>query len=289
MLFRAIEFVRLACAGREVKLITTPHFDLSQKPLWMRWLDRTLKSIDTLSTAESASTYNYLRDIQHYPPHKTLFIANSIEKSLFFKDNSIKETMRRQNGFSKEDIIFITVARLSTVKNPLGTLKAFAQILPNCPHARFVWVGEGSEKNEVEKYIQKNLLDKRIFLTGYQQNVNDWLNMADVFVLLSKEESLPLALLEARQIGLPCIVSRVGDMPQIIEHGKNGFVCNPQDGVLASCLMTQLYENAALRKQMGDFSLQKSTLKKDNAQQYQQLYQHIINLKKFSRENFLEK
>ena len=65
ILFRAIEFSRLACAGKKCKLITTPHFDLSQKPLWMRWLDRTLKGIDSVSTAESVSTYNYLITHQH--------------------------------------------------------------------------------------------------------------------------------------------------------------------------------------------------------------------------------
>lgn len=277
MLFRAIEFARLACAGRNVKLITTPHFDLSQKPRWMRWLDRSLKNIDTLSAAESAATYNYLRDVQHYPPRQTQLIANSVEKSLFFKDNSISAKMRRTHGFSADELIFITVARLAAVKNPLGTLQAFAQILPNCPNARFIWVGDGPERAAVEKYIQANLLDKRVFLAGYQQNVNDWLNMADVFVLLSKEESLPLALLEAQQVGLPCIVSPVGDMPRQIEHGKNGFVCNPQDGVLVSCLLTELYGNADLRAKMGGNSLQKCAQVPNNAQQYEQLYRQMIN------------
>lgn len=278
MLFRAIEFARLACAGRKVKLITTPHFDLSQKPLWMRLLDRSLKSIDTWSTAESATTYNYLRDIQGYPPHKTSFIGNSTEKSLFFKDNSVKKPMRSKNGFSNQDIIFLSVARLAPVKNPLGVAKAFAEILPACPQAKLVFVGEGGERTALENFIKVNFLEKNVFLAGEQSNINDWLNMADVFVLLSKEESLPLSLLEALQVGLPCIVSRVGDMPLLVEHGKNGFVCNAQDEMLASCLFTELYENASLRSRMGEESLKKSAAIKENSQQYQQLYQQIAGL-----------
>ena len=278
MLFRAIEFARLACAGRKVKLITTPHFDLSQKPFWMRLLDRSLKNIDTVSTAESASTYNYLRDIQCYPPRKTLFIGNSAEKSLFFKDNSIKKAMRSKNGFSDQDIIFLSVARLAPVKNPLGVTKAFAEILPACPQAKLVFVGGGEERTALEDFIKVNFLEKNIFLAGEQTNINDWLNMADVFVLLSKEESLPLSLLEALQVGLPCIVSRVGDMPLLIEHGKNGFVCNAQDEILISCLFTELYENSSLRSRMGEESLKKSANIKDNSQQYQQLYQQIAGL-----------
>lgn len=276
LLFRAIEFTRLACAGRNVKLITTPHFDLSQKPLWMRWLDRSLKSIDTLSTAESTSTYNYLRDIQRYPSHKTLLIGNSVKKSLFFKDNSIKKSMRQKNGFTNKDIIFISVARLAPVKNPQGLLSAFSKILPTCPYAKLIFVGEGPERELLEKQIKENNLTKQVVITGEQKDVNPWFNMADVFVLFSKEESLPLALLEAQQTGLPCIVSKVGDMPTQVEHGKGGFICKPGDEMLLSCLLTELYENKAIREKMGSYSLQKTATIVDSSQQYRQLYQQLM-------------
>ncbi len=278
LLFRAIEFARLACAGRHVKLITTPHFDLSQKPLWMRWLDRALKSIDSVSTAESVSTFNYLRDVQHYPPQKTALIANSVEKSLFFKDNSIKEQMRQKNGFSAQDVIFLSVARLAPVKNPVKVLEAFAKIAPGCPHAKLVFVGEGELHSDLENIIKVNFLEDKVVLAGEQKNVNDWLNMADVFVLLSKEESLPLALLEAQQVGLPCIVSKVGDMPKQVEHGKTGFICNPHDEMLLSCLLTELYENKQLRRKMSENILRRAGGKKDCFEQYKQLYEQVVNL-----------
>ena len=277
MLFRAIEFARLACAGRHVKLVTTPHFDLSQKPRWMRWLDCTLKNIDAASTAESVSTFNYLRDIQHYPPSKTALIANSVKKSLFFKDNSIRAQMRQKNGFSEKDVIFLSVARLAPVKNPVKVLQAFAQIVPGCPHAKLVFVGDGTLRNDLENLIKVNFLEKKVLLAGEQKNINDWLNMADIFVLFSKEESLPLALLEAQQVGLPCIVSKVGDMPKQVEHGKNGFICNSQDEMLLSCLFTELYENEKLRKEMGSYSIRKAGDKKDSFKQYEQLYKRLIN------------
>lgn len=279
LLFRAIEFARLACAGRNIKLITTPHFDLSQKPLWMRWLDRALKNVDTVSTAESLSTYNYLRDIQRYPPQKTLFIGNSVKKSLFFKDNSISQSMRKAHGFKKDDIIFISVARLAPVKNPQGLLSAFAKILPNCPHAKLIYVGDGPQRTMLEKQIQEKNLSPRVLLAGEQKNINEWLNMADAFVLFSKEESLPLALLEAQQVGLPCIVSKVGDMPKKVEHGKDGFICKPGDEMLLSCLLTEVYENKSLREKMSSYSLQKNATIIDSSQQYQQLYQQIIENK----------
>ncbi len=278
MLFRAIEFARLACAGRNVKLVTTPHFDLSQKPRWMRWLDRVLKSLDSISTAESVSTFNYLRDVQHYPPLKTVLITNSVEKSLFFKDNSIRSQMRQKNGFSDKDVIFISVARLAPVKNSVVVLQAFAKMAFHCPNAKLVFVGEGELHSDLENLIKVNFLEGKVLLAGEQKNINEWLNMADVFVLLSKEECLPLALLEAQQVGLPCIVSKVGDMPKRVIHGKNGFVCNPQDEMLLSCLLTELYENKQLRARMGAESLAQVGGKKDGAKQYEELYKRLLNL-----------
>lgn len=277
MLFRAIEFARLACAGRNIPLITTPHFDLSKKPVVLRWLDRVLKNMDSLSCAESVSTYNFLVQKQHYSADKTRLLKNSVEKSLFFKDNFLKSRMRAEKKILDSQVVYICVARLAKIKQPELLLRAFSRILPNCPHAKLIYVGDGPERKSLEKYIQKYHLQDQVLLAGEQKNVNDWLNMADVFVLVSKEESLPMALLEAQQVGLPCIVSQVGDMPRQIEHGKNGFVCKNGDEVLLSCLLAELYENKELRQKMGEYSLQKIATIEDSSQQYQQVYQHLLS------------
>lgn len=289
MLFRAIEFARLACAGRNIKLITTPHFDLSQKPFWMKCLDKALKNIDTISCAESAGTYQFLIEKQHYDKAKTLLIKNSIKKSLFFKDNFLKSRLRAEKNFSDTDVVYICVARLAKIKNQRTLLCAFSRMSEHCPQAKLVLVGEGEDRSFLEKQIKELNLTEKVYLAGVQKNVNEWLNLADVFVLISTEECLPLALLEAKQVGLPCIVSDVGDMPQEIIHGKNGFVCKAKDEVLISCLLTELYENASLRQKMGDFSLQKMVLVQESSQQYQQFYQQLVTNKKFSRENLLSK
>ena len=187
--------------------------------------------------------------------------------------------MRKKNDFADEEVVFISVARLAPVKNPQGLLSAFSKILPNCPHAKLVFVGDGSARAMLEKQIQERNLSSQVLLVGEQKNINEWLNMADAFVLFSKEESLPLALLEAQQAGLPCIVSKVGDMPKQIEHGKDGFICKPGDEMLLSCLLTELYENSSLREKMSSYSLKKNATIIDSSQQYQHLYQQIIENK----------
>ena len=191
----------------------------------------------------------------------------------------MRQSMRKKNDFADEDVVFISVARLAAVKNPQGLLNAFSKILPACPRAKLIYVGDGQQYSVLEKQIQERNLSTHVLLAGEQKNINEWLNMADAFVLFSKEESLPLALLEAQQVGLPCIVSKVGDMPKQIEHGKDGFVCKSGDEMLLSCLLTELYGNSTLRGKMSSYSLQKNATIIDSSQQYQQLYQQIIENK----------
>ena len=86
---------------------------------------------------------------------------------------------------------------------------------------------------------------------------------------------MPLSLLEALQVGLPCIVSNVGDMPLWVEHGKNGFVVNGGDIGLFSCFMTELL-SAKRRKGMERNSVLISQQITDSSLQYQHLYQQVF-------------
>ena len=275
MLFRAITYTRMACAGLPVKLITTPHFNLSKKSIFHRWIDFLLKGVDALTIAESRSTADYLVNRQHYPKNKVFFLPNSVDKTRFYQDENIRNSMREKQQFSRENFVFLCVARLSPEKNPLILLQAFRNVLRTCPNSKLVYVGEGEERAKLEKYIQLNNMQKSVLLAGEQKDINDWLNMADAFVLPSLEESLPLALLEALSVGLPCLVSNEGDMPLWVEHGQNGYVCQAEDMTLLSCFMKELSSNADLKGKMAEKSLRKATSIGDSFQQYHQIYQQV--------------
>lgn len=276
-LFRAVEYARLACAGTRVKLMVSPHFNLAKKSFWHKMIDRALKGRETLTVAESYSTANYLTGHQHYPKNKVFLLPNGVDKSCFYQDASLRKTMREKYGFHVKTVVFISVARLAPCKNPLVLLQAFRNVASRCPDVRLVYVGEGPERTRLEEYIRQSGLQQQVLLAGEQANVNSWLNMADVFVLPSLEESLPLALLEALQVGLPCIVSGAGDMPLWVEHGKNGYVCPAADITLLSCFMNELAADGNLRAKMSQRALDKAAQMGDVSQQYHQLYQQIVS------------
>ena len=276
LLYRGMEYTRVACAGKKVKLITTPHFDFAKKSLLLRWVDRLLKDLDTLTVAESFSTARYLVEKQKYAKDKVYLLPNGADPTVFYSDTALRSRMRKEHGYTEKEVVFICVARLAPVKDPLTLLQAFRNVARTYEDARLVYVGEGPEREKLEAYIQANHMEEKVLLAGAQTDVNGWLNMADVFVLPSVEESLPLALLEALRVGLPCIVSRVGDMPLWVEHGKNGFVFTPGDITLLSCFLTEAAQSASRRLEMSGESRRISERITQTSPQYQHLYQQLI-------------
>ena len=274
MLFRGIELTRLACAGKGLKLISTPHFDLSKKNFILRFIDKLLKDLDTLTVAESFSTARYLVEKQHYQKDKVFLLPNGADKTVFFSDESLRRNMRTQYGFTADNTVFISVARLAPVKDPVTLLQAFRNVWRGNSAARLVYVGEGEERPKLENFIRQSGMEEAVLLAGEQRDINAWLNMADVFVLTSVEESLPIALLEALHVGLPCVVTNVGDMSLWVEHGKNGFVCKPGDILLLSCFLTELLSREK-REELQRGGVKISQRIGDTSPQYQHLYQQI--------------
>lgn len=275
MLYRGIQFARLSCAGKGIKLICNPHFDLSKKGFFFRFIDKMLKDIDTLTVAESFSTARFLIEKQRYNKNKVFLLPNGADKSVFFRDDTLRDAMRRQHQYQPENTVFISIARLAAEKSPITILQAFRNVYRTNPQARLVYVGEGMERSKLENFIRRSDLEKVVLLAGAQYNINAWLNMADVFMLSSIEESLPLSLLEALRVGLPCIVSNIGDMPLWVKHGKNGFVINGGDMGLFSCFMTELL-SAKKRKEMKRESELVSQQIANSSLKYQHLYQQVF-------------
>lgn len=274
MLCRGIELTRLACAGKGLKLISTPHFDLSKKNFILRFIDKLLKDLDTLTVSESFSTARYLVEKQHYQKDKVFLLPNGADKTVFFSDESLRRNMRTQYGFTADNTVFISVARLAPVKDPVTLLQAFRNVWRGNSAARLVYVGEGEERPKLENFIRQSGMEEAVLLAGEQRDINSWLNMADVFVLTSVEESLPIALLEALRVGLPCVVTNVGDMSLWVEHGKNGFVCKPGDILLLSCFFTELLSREK-REELQRGGVKISQRIGDTSPQYQHLYQQI--------------
>lgn len=144
----------------------------------------------------------------------------------------------------------INVASFSKWKNQMLLLNSFYNVTLKHPNTRLVFVGEGPEKAEVERAAHKlGIADKTLF-AGLTSEVERYLSGADVFVLSSAFEGLPLSILEAYAAGLPVISTKVGGVQDILADGVNGFLVPPNDEAAMTNAILKVYENPELRDKM---------------------------------------
>ena len=122
------------------------------------------------------------------------------------------------------DFDLVLTCRLVPIKRVdlfLQTVQAVSRHLPN---VRAVIVGDGPLRTQMEAAARDLGITSNVTFAGQQDNVEDWLRRSRVFMLTSDSEGLSLALIEAMMTGLPAVVSKVGDLPDLVEDGVNGFL-----------------------------------------------------------------
>lgn len=133
------------------------------------------------------------------------------------------------NSVNRENNI-ITVGRLVIGKGTDYLSEIAAKILSMYPSWKWYVLGDGEERDALEKMISDNNLQDRFVLTGLVNNVGEYLAKSKLFVFTSKSEGLPMCLLEAKAHELPCISFDIPTGPsEIIEDGVNGFLVRSFD------------------------------------------------------------
>ena len=150
---------------------------------------------------------------------------------------------REKTGFT-----FITAGRFSAQKNQKLLLRAFAAFLAKGHDARLVLLGRGEEEENLKALAQELGIRDRISFAGFVANVEDYLINADVFLLSSDYEALPLALLEAMAAGLPIVSTDVGGVRDIVTD--NDLLIPAGDGDAMVQAMEKLFLDGAERSRM---------------------------------------
>ncbi|HEY6334215.1 MAG TPA: glycosyltransferase [Blastocatellia bacterium] len=136
---------------------------------------------------------------------------------------------RQQLGLDTRDRIAVIVARLYPEKNHILLLDAFARVVKRVPRAKLLIVGEGTEREAIERHVEKLGLNDFVALMGVRRDVQRILAASDLFVLSSDREGLPIAVIEAMSMSRPVVATRVGDLPELITDGITGRMVEPRD------------------------------------------------------------
>jgi glycosyltransferase involved in cell wall biosynthesis len=170
-----------------------------------------------------------------FPPELTWYIPNGVP----IQPASLNTQKKAQPlpGIDGGSLLVLFVGRLAAPKLPESLLDAWLAVQCKFPNARLAFVGDGENRAELEASAERAGLKNTVLFVGRISHVNNYLRRADIFVLPSAREGMPLALLEAMAAGLPVIGSKTGGIADVIRHGENGLLVEPgdQEG-LVSCL-----------------------------------------------------
>ncbi|WP_298941163.1 glycosyltransferase family 4 protein [uncultured Psychromonas sp.] len=137
------------------------------------------------------------------------------------------DEIREEFHLLKSDYLITAVGHFIEVKGWDIAVPAFAKVCKSIPNAKLLLVGKKTSDSFYQKIVEKieffNLKDKVIF-AGNRSDIPEILKASDLFILPSRSEGTPAALIEAMASGLPCIATNAGGMPEVIENGDNGYL-----------------------------------------------------------------
>lgn len=184
-------------------------------------------------------------------PERIRMVPNAIPLSDVAKVPVLRARARGQWGIPDSGLVVGTVGRLSREKGHHDALLAFPDLLEQIPRATMVIVGDGHERQNLEHLASTLGIDARVVFTGYCPNAAELMAGFDLFVLPSHSEGMPIALLEALGLGLPCVATDVGGVSELVHHNHTGFLVPPRSPELLSRAMIQLLAGEQIRLRLG--------------------------------------
>jgi N-acetyl-alpha-D-glucosaminyl L-malate synthase BshA len=132
-------------------------------------------------------------------------------------------------------------------------VEIFALVRAKMP-AKLILIGDGPDRGAAEYLIRKKKLQKDILFLGKQDQVYEKLACADLFLMPSQLESFGLAALEAMACEVPVIATNVGGVPEVVEHGIDGFLVEPGDVKEAARYAIEILSRADRGREMGQIA-----------------------------------
>ena len=163
----------------------------------------------------------------------------------------------KENYALGDTIKLIHVGRFFEQKNHKGMLEAFAKIKKEYPTAILQLVGDGALKESMEKYASDLEIRESVDFMGAKANVHEFLSEADIFMLPSIYEGMPITLIEAMGSGMPIVATAVGGVPDMLSNNESAMLTEVDaDKVFEACV--ELLKNEDKRVELGKKALAQS-------------------------------
>lgn len=178
-----------------------------------------------------------------------------IETAAINKAKEKRRELLEEIGGDNNSVLIISVGDLNKNKNCKVIIKAL-KILNNS-NIHYILCGTGEKRKDLVSLVKKGNLEANVHFLGYRQDVPQLLKSCDIFAISSYREGLSRSMMEAMATGLPCIASATRGNVDLVENGKGGFLCDPDDVVGFAKAISDISSSKEIRKNMGEINLQK--------------------------------
>lgn len=185
-----------------------------------------------------------------------------VDLSEFCQKSGVRERKRKELGVGDGTFVLFSASELSDRKNLTLAVDIVKELADRGCDVHFFNRGTGEKQAELEQYIKEKNAEPYVTLMGYGRDVDEMCLAADAFLFTSKQEGLPVAVMEAMSSRLPCVVSDIRGVNDLIKNDSGGYIC-PLGDTKAFCdKIIYLIENK------GDGTLREE-LTADNAERLQ--------------------
>ena len=207
-------------------------------------------------------------------PDRVTRIPNGIDTQPFLAHAPVSRA--QSSGVS---LLIGFVGRLSPEKGPDLFLQAAARVLQQYPLTRFQIIGDGPDRSSLQQLAQTLNIQDQVAFLGRKDNMPGVYATLDLLVSSSRQEGLPMSLLEAMASSLPIVATSVGEVPSLIHDQSTGLLVPPDDVAALAAAIGSLLADATFCQQLGtnarllvekDFSAAQMT------QRYKQVYAQTL-------------
>lgn len=259
-------------------ILETPHVRESWRKGWLKsryFVDRFFGRCVNRYIAVSEANARYLVEEKGLPRKKIEVIHNGCNLERFDHRRPPSADLMHNLGFDAGDPILLVVGRLEAQKGHSVLLKALPAVRREFPRVRLVCLGTGALREALEAQTRTLGLEDAVRFVGFQDKVADWLALADVSVLPSFYEGLPLAAVESLAAARPVVATAVDGTPEVVVDGQTGFTVAPGDSKSLADALSRMLRDPELRRRMGQEGRKRASEQfdqKDQVRKTQDLY-----------------
>ena len=227
------------------------YFDAG-RTAFFRQVERTLARASDVLVAVSPEVRDELVALGVAPLEKFVVIRLGIPLEERLGDPTADSDYRRLYGIPKDAFVVGWVGRMTGIKDTGAVVDIVRAVRERGVNAVLCMVGDGPEREVLERLAHKLGIARYCYFVGYQSDVAGYYRLFDAFLLPSVNEGTPVSAIESLASGTPVVANRVGGVPDVVRDGVDGFLVEPGDVDAAAARLAELAADPALRSRLGE-------------------------------------